>query len=230
MNVTMKSIAAVAAILGSTLAAQSAMAGCGPELPASAAMKPMLYRSADAGQLLRTDYNLAPYNSAAITGLWKFAFTAMGNVGPNAPAKALPFPDGTPVDAGYVTWHDDGTELMNSSRAPASGSFCMGVWKQIGREAYKLNHWAISWVPDYHPGQTQSWSELAGGTDQALKVLGPTNIQEIVALGWRDSSYTGTFRLTQYVNDGTSNPIHDISAAPVAFVIVGTITATRINP
>jgi hypothetical protein len=194
----------------------------------------MVYRSAEASGFIRTDFdqhdNFGPFNTAAITGLWKFVFTAEGNLAPNAPPNALPFPDGTPVDAGFVTWHDDGTELMNSGRAPASGSFCMGVWKQVGRKSFKLNHWAISWIPDYHPGQTQSWSAVPGGIDETFKAFGPTNIQETVALTNRDDGYTGKFRLTQYVNDGTSAPISDVSAAPVAFVILGNVSATRINP
>ena len=69
-------------------------------------------------------------NQPAIVGLWKFAFTA-----------TTPFSG--PFDAGYVQWHSDGTELMNSGRAPTTGSFCMGVWKQTGRSTYKLNHFAF---------------------------------------------------------------------------------------
>ena len=103
------------------------------------------------------------------------------------------------VDAGFVTWHDDGTELMNSGRAPASGSFCMGVWKQVGNSTYKLNHWALSWIPDYQPGQTKSWSELpGGGVDETFQAFGPANIEEVVTLSNRGNGYTGSFRLTQY--------------------------------
>ena len=103
------------------------------------------------------------------------------------------------VDAGFVTWHDDGTELMNSGRAPASGSFCMGVWKQVGNSTYKLNHWALSWIPDYQPGQTKSWSELSGGgVDETFQAFGPANIEEVVTLSNRGNGYTGSFRLTQY--------------------------------
>ena len=61
---------------------------------------------------------------ASIVGLWKFAFTAKGNSGNTAPFNP---PDGATLDAGYVQWHSDGTEIMNSGRDPASGSFCLGV-------------------------------------------------------------------------------------------------------
>lgn len=212
------------------LSAQSAVAGCGPNETKDSNFRPAVFWH-EAGGFLQTRFDgYGPYNTSEITGLWKFVFTAKGNTGANAPANALPIPDGALVDAGYVTWHDDGTELMNSGRAPASGSFCMGVWKQTGSDTYRLNHWALSWVPDYQPGQTQSWGSLPGGIDEALKAFGPTNIQEHVSLNERANRYSGTFRLTQYVNDGSSQPMNETAGAPVAFVIVGTITATRINP
>ncbi|MGH8268871.1 MAG: hypothetical protein ACRES1_02325, partial [Steroidobacteraceae bacterium] len=87
---------------------------------------------------------------------------------------------------------------------------------------------ALSWIPDYQPGVTDSWSQLPGGIDEAFHAFGPANIQETVTLAGRNS-YTGTFRLTQYVNDGTKTPITDTSSAPVAFVIVGKVTATRVT-
>jgi hypothetical protein len=215
-------------VTGLILAAGPAMAGCGMGAIDAAAAKPMIYRGEGSSGLLRTGY-LEPFYSSAITGLWKFVFTAKGDTGAGAPAHALPLPDGTPVDAGFVTWHDDGTELMNSGRAPASGSFCMGVWKQVGPRTYRLNHWALSWIPDYQPGVTDSWSQLPGGTDEAFHALGPANIQETVTLQGHNDAYQGSFTLTQYVNDGTKTPINDVSSAPVAFVIVGTVSATRVT-
>ncbi|HTV78107.1 MAG TPA: hypothetical protein VMF03_07615 [Steroidobacteraceae bacterium] len=230
MRLLKTAMAAALTLTGLTLFAGAAMAGCGPEGLGSAGLKPMMFRGdAMAGGLERTAF-FGPFNTSAITGLWKFELTAKGNTGSNAPAGALPLPDGTPVDAGFATWHDDGTELMNSGRAPVTGSFCMGVWKQTGLETFKLNHWALSWVPDYQPGQTQSWGSLAGGVDEAFHALGPANIQEVVTLADHGQVYAGTFRLTQYVNDGTKGPITDTNGAPVAFVIVGTVTGTRVSP
>lgn len=223
-----KATTAAAAIAGLMCLTGQAMAGCGTSELGVAGMKPMLYRYDGAGGLLQNNFE-PPFNTAAVTGLWKFTFTARGNVGTGAPANALPFTDGTPVDAGFVTWHDDGTELMNSGRAPSSGSFCMGVWKQLDRATYKLNHWALSWIPDYHPGATGSWAQVPGGLDELFKAFGPTNIQETITLTNGGNGYKGTFRLTQYVNDGTKSPIYDVSAAPVAFVIVGTVSATRVT-
>lgn len=228
MNRAMLKATATVTFTGLILATGQAMAGCGMGQMGAAGAKPMIYRSGGGGGLVRTAF-LEPYVSSAITGLWRFTFTAKGDVGTGAPANALPLPDGAPVDAGFVVWHDDGTELMNSGRAPSSGSFCMGVWKQVGRRTYRLNHWALSWIPDYQPGVTHSWSQLPGGIDEALHAFGPANIQETITLGTGNSSYQGVFRLTQYVNDGTKTPINDVTGAPVAFVIVGTVNATRVT-
>lgn len=228
MKRAMLKATAMITFTGLILATGPAMAGCGMGGIGTPGAKPMIYRSDASDGLLRTSF-LEPFYTSPITGLWTFVFTAKGDTGADAPANALPLPDGTPVDAGYVTWHDDGTELMNSGRAPSSGSFCMGVWKQVGLRTYKLNHWALSWIPDYQPGVTNSWSQLPGGTDEAFHAFGPTNIQETITLTGGRNSYQGSFRLTQYVNDGTKAPINDVSSAPVAFVIVGTVSATRVT-
>jgi hypothetical protein len=111
---------------------------------------------------------------AQIVGLWKFTFVAEGN---------SEIPDGTIIDSGYVTWHADGTELMNSGRAPMTGSFCMGVWKQTGHY-FKLNHFALSWDPS------------------GANFVGPANIRERVRVDSRNTSYSGTFTLDQFDTSG----------------------------
>ena len=136
---------------------------------------------------------------AEIVGLWKFDFTATS-----------PFVG--PFDAGYVTWHSDGTELMNSSRAPTTGSFCMGVWKQIGHSTYKLNHVALAWAFDADAPVT------GPGTGGAIFV-GPANIREQVTVDRSGNNYEGTFTLVQYEPDGIT----------VLATITGTVTATRIT-
>lgn len=127
-----------------------------------------------------------------IVGMWKFSFISKGSKG---------IPDGTILDAGYTTWHNDGTELMNSSRPPMSEAFCMGVWRALGRTTFRLNHIAMSWTPD---GQTY---------------IGPTNIREQVTTDRWGNSYSGTFTLDQYATDETTLLAH----------VQGRITATRIN-
>jgi hypothetical protein len=136
---------------------------------------------------------------AEIVGLWKFSFTATS-----------PFVG--PFDAGYVQWHSDGTELMNSGRAPTTGNFCMGVWKHIGRSTFKLNHFALAWAFDANVPAT------GPGTGGA-NFVGPANIREQVTVDRSGNSYQGTFTLVQYEPDGTT----------VIATIIGTVTATRIT-
>jgi len=143
--------------------------------------------------------------SHSIVGLWKFKFVANGN-GPAGP------PDGTPIDAGYVTWHGDGTELMNSGRAPTTGDFCMGVWKQVGESTYKLNHFAMAWAFDVN-------APVTGPGTGGAEFVGPANIRELVILDASGNSYEGRFTLVQYATDETT----------VLADIKGTVTATRIT-
>jgi hypothetical protein len=51
------------------------------------------------------------------------------------------------IDNALVVWHSDYTEIMNSGRPPQDGDFCLGVWEQVGKSKYKLNHfaWGARW-------------------------------------------------------------------------------------
>lgn len=113
-----------------------------------------------------------------IVGFWKVKFVSKNNPG---------IPDGTVLDAGYAQWHSDGTEIMNSSRAPDTQSFCLGVWRKTGHSRYKLNHFAISW---------------ANGS-----LLGPANIRQDVTLNHDGNSFAGTFTIDQYDQFG-NNLVH----------------------
>ncbi|HUK01525.1 MAG TPA: hypothetical protein VLW26_04530 [Steroidobacteraceae bacterium] len=187
-------------------------------------MKPAVYLNDGAGRLIKADFYSgpggfltpgAPFTTAAISGMWRFTFTSDGlNQGP---------PSGVLVDSGFVTWHDDGTELMNSGRAPATGSLCMGVWKQTGFLSYKVNHWALSWVPGYPPTP-------AGSVDQLFEYAGPANIQQSIQLSRDGNSYTGHFTLTAYYPAPPTAAGQDVTkTAGVAAVITGTVSATRIT-
>jgi hypothetical protein len=112
----------------------------------------------------------------SIVGLWQVVFVSKGNPG---------IPDDAVLDSGYATWHSDGTEIMNSSKPPKTGSFCMGVWKKTGRATYHLNHVALSWDP-------------TGST-----FVGPANIREEVTVDAGGTTYTGTFTIDQYDPAGT---------------------------
>jgi hypothetical protein len=113
----------------------------------------------------------------SIVGLWQFTFTSKDTPG---------IPDGTVIDAGYATWHADGTEIMNSGRPPITSSFCMGTWKQVGRSTFRLNHVALSW-------------------DQTgMNFVGPANIKEQVIVDRRGNRYEGTFTIDQFDSSGNT--------------------------
>ena len=128
-----------------------------------------------AAKLKPAAYVQVSEGNAVITGLWRFTFVAKGNAS---------IPDGAVLDTGYATWHADGTEIMNSSRPPISGNFCMGVWKQIKRNTFKLNHFAMGWDPS--------------GT----AFIGPTNVRAVVTVDRSGNSYSGPFTVTQYDTNG----------------------------
>jgi len=133
-----------------------------------------------------------------IVGMWHVTFTAWGNEqGP---------PNGTPIDNALVTWHSDGTELMNSARPPQDGDFCMGVWKKIGTNKYKLNHFA--WLAN-------DTANAPGGIGNPT---GPARIVEEITLSPDGKHYAGKFTLDAY----------DTLGDQVAH-IVGVIAGTRIT-
>ena len=188
------STATFGAVLLVTIFSQWASASCvdasqfGPKLRQQSwqqpdAMQSSLLRIADSGD--------------PIVGMWHVTFTAQGNE--NGP------PDGAAIDNALVTWHADGTELMNSARPPQDGDFCMGVWKRSGK-TYKLNHFA--WLAN-------DTANAPGGIGNPT---GPVNLVEYVTLSADGKHYSGSFTLDAY----------DTSGNPVAH-IVGVIAATRIT-
>lgn len=196
-----------AGVLGAMFATQ-ASAGCAyPEQKAS----PSQQEQPGQGQarFIRAAYLTVSdedFDDAAIVGLWKVTFTAKGNTNG--------IPDGAPIDKGYQQWHGDGTELLNSFRAPTTGQFCMGVWKQVGHFTYKLNHFALGWTFD--PS-----APVTGPGTGGASFAGTSNIRETVTLNRDRNSYTGTFTITSYTTDGT------MVVPPTP--IVGTVTGTRVT-
>jgi len=140
------------------------------------------------------DREASPYadrdHKDPIVGFWRVDLISEGNSG---------ITDGTVLDAGFTQWHSDGTEILNSSRAPVTQSFCLGVWEKAGPSMYKLNHFPLSWNAD--------------GT-----LLGPANIREEITLSPDHNSYVGTFTLDQYDTSG-NNLAH----------VAGQVKATRIT-
>ncbi|HLJ24495.1 MAG TPA: hypothetical protein VKT71_10350 [Candidatus Acidoferrales bacterium] len=217
-RITLKAAATTLGILVcATVFLQTARADCGSytslgwkpmSIPTQRLLlKPAAYRVA---RLAVGDDDRDRDRDATIVGLWKFSFTAKGNAGNPAPFNP---PDGATLDAGYVQWHSDRTEIMNSGRDPASSSFCLGVWKSTGRSSYKLNHFALSWdatgkscTPPPQPDATGCFE-------------GPTNIREEVTVDHTGNHYDGTVTIDQY----------DPTGMTLLFELKGTVSADRIT-
>ena len=186
----------VLALVSVCMLGAAARAECGDSTKLGTPLHSQSWQDSDAfrpGSLRKVSEGNDP-----IVGMWHVTFTAQGNeLGPA---------DGTPIDNSLVTWHSDGTELMNSGRAPQDGDFCMGVWKKTGKSTYKLNHFA--------------W----GGNDTANapggigNPQGPTRFFEEITLSADGKHYAGTYTLDAY----------DTAGNQVAH-IVGVIGATRIT-
>jgi hypothetical protein len=118
-------------------------------------------------------------------------------------------PNGAVVDDGYVQWHSDGTEIQNSGlHAPITSNFCLGVWKQVGPNSYKLNHFPLAWdTTGQSPANAIQLTETVKLTDK--------------------DHYTGTFTLNVYLWT-TTDSLNVAAGGPVA-TVSGTITATRIT-
>jgi hypothetical protein len=109
----------------------------------------------------------------------------------------------TLVDWGYSEWHADGTEIMNSGgHSPASGNFCLGVWRQSGPQTYHLKHYPLAYDP--------ATGKLA------VKLL----LVEDVTVDQDGDKFTGTFALGPLAADG------GFAATPQT----GKITGKRIEP
>ena len=134
---------------------------------------------------------------ASIVGLWQFAFVSKGNA--DNPSPMPNPPDLAPLDSGFAQWHSDGTEIMNSARDPATGSFCLGVWKSDGPRTYTLKSLRVEL------GRHRNTLH-AGSTASCF--VGPTNIREHITVDRQGDSYAG---------DGDDHPVrhdwtHDVRA------------------
>jgi hypothetical protein len=194
------------------------MAGCGaygsPATPPSSWAEPhagsryfmpAVYRDGDA-RFTRVDFN-TDMQIEGIVGLWKFKFISDGTAYPAY------IPPGVVVDFGTVQWHSDGTEItFSGGRPPSSGDVCMGVWKKIGRNTYKLNHIALAWISADTPPQL-------GGPVSPAVFVGPAIIRQVVTLDRSGNSFEGSLTIDQYAQDETTLLQH----------IGGKVVATRVT-
>jgi len=173
-----------------TVIASPATAGCvdPPSLLSQRALAPLLHSPGKGSPAFGAGEQSAGGDfddDASIVGLWQFAFSSVGN---NVPPFNIP--DKAPLDAGYAQWHSDGTEIMNSSRDPATSNFCLGAWKRVGPRKYKLNHFALSW------DNTGKFCTPEAGAPSCF--VGPANIREEIVLDRHGNSYTGSVTIDQY--------------------------------
>jgi hypothetical protein len=135
--------------------------------PANERTQPQLWQGE--AQLVKASFLEVSSRKDPIVGFWKAKFVSEGSSG---------IPDGTVVDTPFVQWHSDRTEIMNSSRAPATQSFCLGVWKPAGHSDYELNHFALSF-------------------DASGSLVGPAQIRENITLDRDSDHYAGSFTIDQ---------------------------------
>jgi hypothetical protein len=196
-------VTTLAGIVVSALFASTANAGC-VDLPAPQG-KGRVIQAAYQGRVRLASVG-AQGDGPQIVGMWKFVFASDGN-------NVAPFfiPDGAPLDVGYAQWHSDGTEIMNSSRDPATSNFCLGTWAAKGDHTYTLSHFALSWDNTGHLCTPPS-----GATSC---FVGPSAIHEEVVVDPHGNTYTGTVTIDQYD-----------TAKHLLFHLAGKVTAERINP
>ncbi len=146
-----------------------------------------------------SDYGGPP----AIVGLWKFEM-----ISKSTPNHTNPMPDGTLIDFGTAAWHGDGTEMQTSGiRNPSDGDVCQGVWEQVDRSTFVLNHYALAWT---------------NGT-----YTGPVNIRARVTVDPLGQSYSGQFVTVVYLASATAG--HEFDETTVLATITGTFTAKRVT-
>ncbi len=173
-----------------------AAAQCGMSIKA----KPSAWQwqqGANQSKLVRTGFDEDGDHGTSIVGLWHAVFTA--ETMNDAPFSAQ-------FDNSLVTWHRDGTEIMNSSRPAQDGNFCMGVWTRTGKLKYLLNH--LPW----------QGNDPANAPNGIGNPTGGAQLIEKIELSPDSDCYTGTFVLKGY----------DVSGN-VTVTITGSIKAKRIT-
>jgi hypothetical protein len=156
-------------------------------------------------RFIMVDHEDAP----AIVGMWKVKMTSLGN-----DKQPLNIPDGAQLDEGFQQWHDDGTEIMNSNRDPATSNFCMGVWKQAGHSTFNLKHFALPWNP----------ADPTTTPKTPAAEVGPVHIVMTVTVDPSGDTFKGTFTITPYGSDEVT-----VLLPPGWTGLTGQITAKRVK-
>lgn len=165
----------------------------GDRLPEPPTFVPAVYHPGTAGSFQKANY-VTEYDEG-IVGLWEFKWDAAPPFGP---------------DYGTQAWHSDGTEItFSGGQNPETGDICQGVWRQVGRNTYTLNHIAM--------GRT------APGAAYGIRV----HLHFLVTLNPSGTCFTGTFTAKAYAE--TAADPFDESSTPIA-TGGGTVSAVRVIP
>ena len=167
-----KTLSIAGIVMASALWADAASAGCYSHDAFSDAPKMQQQSWRGTGQLRMTLVDWQHHDDD-IVGFWNIVVSSKGNPG---------IPDGTVLDRGLQQWHDDGTEMLNSSaQHPATQNYCLGTWVKTGAYTYKLNHFAYSYNADQ-------------------SVAGLVRIRETVKVSRDGAAMTGTQTVDIYDN------------------------------
>jgi hypothetical protein len=171
-----KVVPALSVLALAAMVAPAAHAGCGlyTPLPHPASWQPQI--ASPRLVLAAFDDEAGAPHGPSIVGTWKEHWISEGSTG---------IPDGTEVDAGYASWHSDGTEInVSGMRAPLTGDVCLGVWIKTGPRTYQLNHFGISYDPT------------------GAILVGPARIQQWLTLDPNWNATSGKFTIDQYDEAG----------------------------
>jgi len=203
----------IAVALSGLLVAGLAHAGCG-DAPAAAGKQhssnpgaPAVYR---ADGLVRTAFMTVGdqwFEDASIVGLWEFEVRLKG--------AQNGLPDGFLFDWGLAMWHEDGTEMQFSAgRPPSAGDVCLGVYRAIGRNTFKMHHVALGLSPP---------QAGAAGT-----YVGPAVIEVVATVDRSGENYTGSYVLSQFAGSPDDGTEFNEKGMPLA-VFNAMITAHRVT-
>jgi hypothetical protein len=175
-SVIWKVVPALSALVLAAMVAPAAHAGCGlySPVPHAASWQPQI--ASPRLVLAALDDEAGAPHGPSIVGTWKEHWISEGSTG---------IPDGTEVDAGYASWHSDGTEInVSGLRPPLTGDVCLGVWIKTGARTYQLNHFGISYDPT------------------GAVLVGPARIQQWLILDPKGDATSGKFTIDQYDEAG----------------------------
>jgi hypothetical protein len=173
-----KIVPALSAMALATMFAPAAHAGCGLYTPVAhaASWQPQIGSPRLVLAALTLDDDADTPRKPTIVGTWKEHWISEGSDG---------ITDGTEVDAGYASWHSDGTEInVSGLRAPLTGDVCLGVWIKTGARTYQLNHFGISYDPT------------------GAHLVGPARIQQWLTLDPKGDATSGKFTIDQWDEAG----------------------------